>query len=154
VSELSHDEAKRPVLQGPVLVGVDGSDNSQRALSVAARLAGALGTDVRAVHALGMMTIVEGRRVPSHDHRSEIEVLLGHTWCAPLRSETDLRWTAELRDGNPAEVLLHMADEIGAALIVVGARGVGGDPNLMLGSTSHHVVHHAHCPSVVVPPGV
>jgi nucleotide-binding universal stress UspA family protein len=154
VSEMSNDEVNGSVLQGPVLVGVDGSDNSLRALRVAARVAGALGTDLRAVHALGMMSVLEGRRVPSHDHRSEIEVLLGHTWCAPLRSETALRWTAELRDGNPAEVLLHMADEIGAALIVVGARGIGGDPNLMLGSTSHHVVHHAHCPTVVVPPGV
>jgi nucleotide-binding universal stress UspA family protein len=143
-----------PILNGPVIVGVDGSDNSSRALTVAGRLAAALGTHVHAVHALGLLTTLDGVRVPSQDHRGEIEALLGHLWCAPLESVQDLEWTAELRDGNPADVLLHLAEEIGAALIVVGARGVGGDPDLLLGSTSHHVVHHARCPTVVVPPGV
>jgi nucleotide-binding universal stress UspA family protein len=145
--------AHQPILDGPVLVGVDGSDDSQRALAVAARLAGALGAKVHAVHALGLMTILNGRRVPSHDHRGEIEALLSQLWCAPLKNVDALRWTAELRDGNPAEVLLNLAEEIGAAMIVVGARGVGGDLNLKLGSTSHHVVHHADCPTLVVPPG-
>jgi nucleotide-binding universal stress UspA family protein len=145
--------AEASVLNGPVVVGVDGSENASRALAVAGRLAEALGTHVHAVHALGLMTTVDGHRVPSHDHRGEIESLLGHLWCAPLEAFANLQWTAVLRDGNPADVLLHLADEIGAGLIVVGARGVGGDPDLLLGSTSHHVVHHARCSTVVVPPG-
>jgi len=153
VSELAVGLNPVPVLHGPVLVGVDGSDNSQRALAVAAQLAHALGAEVCAVHALGLMTMIDGHKVPSHDHRDEIEVLLTQLWCAPLQSVDGLKWTAHLRDGNPAEVLLHVADEIDAALMVVGARGVGGNPNLMLGSTSHHVVHHGLCPTVVVPPG-
>jgi nucleotide-binding universal stress UspA family protein len=141
------------LLNGPVVVGVDGSDNAERALMVAARLAVALDVEVRAVHALGMMTTIDGHKVPSHDHRAEIEQCLGDQWCVPLGNVTGLRWSAELRDGNPAEVLLHVAAEIGAGMIVIGARGIGGDPDLLLGSTSHHVVHHGVCPTVVVPPG-
>jgi nucleotide-binding universal stress UspA family protein len=142
-----------PLLVGPVVVGVDGSANAERALAVAAKLARALDVEVRVVHALGMMTTIDGHKVPSHDHRHEIEQRLGDHWCAPLVSVDGLRWSAELRDGNPAEVLLHLAAEIGAGMIVVGARGVGADPDLMLGSTSHHVVHHGICPTVVVPFG-
>jgi nucleotide-binding universal stress UspA family protein len=141
------------LLNGPVVVGVDGSDNAERALMVAARLAVSLDVEVRAVHALGMMTTIDGHKVPSHDHRAEIEQCLGGQWCVPLAGVTGLRWSAELRDGNPAEVLLHVAAEIGAGMIVIGARGIGGDPDLLLGSTSHHVVHHGVCPTVVVPPG-
>jgi nucleotide-binding universal stress UspA family protein len=100
-----------------------------------------------------MMTTIAGHKVPSHEHRSEIEQRLGEQWCASLDSVEGLRWSAELRDGNPAEVVLHLAAEIGAGMIVVGARGVGVDPDLMLGSTSYHVVHHGGCPTVVVPPG-
>ncbi len=141
-----------PVLAGPILVGVDGSHNAGRALGVAARLAVGLGVELRVVHALGLMTTLHGHKVPSHEHKTEIETLLGEQWCVPLTTVEGLRWQAELRDGNPAEVLLHRAADLGASMVVVGARGISADPNLMLGSTSHHVVHHATCPTVVVPP--
>jgi nucleotide-binding universal stress UspA family protein len=141
-----------PLLTGPILVGVDGSHNASRALGVAARLAVGLGVELRVVHALGLMTTLHGHKVPSHEHRTEIETLLDEQWCVPLTDVEGLGWQTELRDGNPAEVLLHRAVDLEASMIVVGARGISADPNLMLGSTSHHVVYHATCPTVVVPP--
>ncbi|MFG1955600.1 universal stress protein [Micromonospora sp. NPDC048830] len=50
--------------------------------------------------------------------------------------------------GPPAAALLDAASD--AQLLVVGARGRGGFTGLLLGSTSHAVLHHAPCPIAVV----
>lgn len=138
--------------RGPIVVGVDGSDNARGALEVAADLALGLDTDVVAVHALGLLTVIDDRRLPSVEHRAEIEHHLHAVWCAPLAERLGERWSARLIDGSPAEVLLATAADVDARMVVVGARGVGGHPDLMLGSTSHQVIHRATCPTVVVPP--
>lgn len=137
---------------GPVVCGVDGSRNAQRAIDVATTLATSIGVDVIAVHALGLMSTIDGEHVTSFDHRDEIEQKLRDEWCAALDSVDGLNWSCRLVDGNPSDVLLHTADETNASFIVVGARGIGGHPDLMLGSTSHQVIHRAHCATVVVPP--
>jgi len=49
---------------------------------------------------------------------------------------------------RPAQALLEQAK--GATLLVVGFRGHGGFSELLLGSVSQHVVHHAPCPVVIV----
>jgi nucleotide-binding universal stress UspA family protein len=138
--------------RGPIVVGVDGSPNSRRALGVARSLADATGVTVLAVHALGLMSQIDGNHVPSSDHRGEIERRLRDDWCRPLGGLGEERWSCRLVDGSPSDALLHTADEVGASFIVVGARGLGGHPDLMLGSTSHQVIHRSHCATVVVPP--
>jgi nucleotide-binding universal stress UspA family protein len=135
---------------GPVVVGVDGSANAQLALGVAADLARRLDVDLVVLHALGLMTVIEGRHVPSEGHRDDIERLLRTEWCRSLPSDPSLRWRAEIVYGSPADVLLNQGADLGASLVVVGSRGVGDE--LALGSTSHHVVHHCDRPVVVVPP--
>jgi nucleotide-binding universal stress UspA family protein len=137
---------------GPIVVGVDGSENAVRALQVAVTLAEGLDAEILAVHALGLLTTIDGERHPSLDYRDEIEERLQSHWCATLETHRPGRWRSRLIDGSPAEVLLAAAEEAQAGYVVVGARGVGGHPDLMLGSTSHQVIHHSRCPVVVVPP--
>jgi nucleotide-binding universal stress UspA family protein len=57
---------------------------------------------------------------------------------------------AHLREGKPEAEITALAEEIGAGLIVVGSRGLGGLRRAMLGSVSDSVVRHAHCPVLVV----
>jgi nucleotide-binding universal stress UspA family protein len=51
--------------------------------------------------------------------------------------------------GVPAEEVLKATAD--ADMIVVGSRGVGGFKRLLLGSVSSYVVHHGHCPVIVIP---
>ncbi len=57
---------------------------------------------------------------------------------------------AHLRMGRPDEQVVSVADEMGAGLIVVGSRGLGGIRRALMGSVSDSVVRHAHCPVLVV----
>ncbi len=136
---------------GPVIVGVDGSGNSLGALDVAVHLARRLDLELVVFHAVGLMTVIDGRHVPSEGRRDELEQLLREEWCATLADDHQVRWRAELVDGSPADVVMKMATELDASLVVVGSRGVGDEQ--VLGSTSHHVVHHSNRPVLVVPPG-
>ena len=52
--------------------------------------------------------------------------------------------------GYPPSTIVRYAEEIGADLIVVGNRGAGEVRSLLLGSTSHGVIHSAHCDVLVV----
>jgi nucleotide-binding universal stress UspA family protein len=134
----------------PVVVGVDGSENGQRAMHVAARQAARTNRPLVVVHAVGLTEVIGGEHVPSHDHRTEIgrEVV---SWCASLDGEcNDVE--ALVLDGPPVDVLLRAANEVDASLVVVGRRGTGGRPELRLGSTAHQVVEHSRCPVLVVPP--
>ncbi len=121
---------------GPVIVGVDGSSNAQRALAMAAEIARRFDLDLAVFHAIGLMTVIDGQHVPS--------------WCAALAGDRDLRWRAELVYGSPADVLMKMGTALDASFVVVGSRGVGDEQ--ALGSTSQHIVHHCDRPVVVVPP--
>jgi len=57
---------------------------------------------------------------------------------------------AHLRIGRPDEQIVALAEEIGAGLIVMGSRGLGGIRRLLMGSVSDSVVRHAHCPVLIV----
>jgi nucleotide-binding universal stress UspA family protein len=60
---------------------------------------------------------------------------------------------AHLRTGERRDqAIIHLAEELGAGLIVMGSRGLGGVRRALMGSVSASVVHHAHCPVMVVRP--
>ena len=133
-----------------IVVGVDGSENAQRALDWAVTLAEPSGARVVAVHALGLLDRLEHEHVPTASHRDEILDEFRSTWCAAL----DAAACADERvvvDGTPADVILGAAIEHDADIIVVGERGSGGGPARDLGSTSRRVLEGAGRPVLVVP---
>ena len=56
-----------------------------------------------------------------------------------------------LRTGSPTEVIVSLAKEQNADLIVMGARGLGPIEERLLGSVSHRILALAHCATLIVP---
>lgn len=54
-----------------------------------------------------------------------------------------------LREGRPANEIVRLSEELGAGLIVVGSKGLGGVRPVLMGSVSDSVVRYAHCPVMV-----
>ncbi len=75
--------------------------------------------------------------------------LLEEDWCTPLR-QAGVPFTGKTVEGGP-RALLGVANHEHADAIIVGRRGRGGLAELVLGSFSHHVVHHSSRPVIVVP---
>jgi nucleotide-binding universal stress UspA family protein len=86
----------------------------------------------------------------SDEARAELDGLLAGEWTEPLR-RAGVEYRTLVAEGPAAAVIARVADEEDAALIVTGRRGRGGFAELVLGSTSHHLTHHAGRPLVIVP---
>ena len=138
-----------------IVVGVDGSESAQRALHWAVEEGRLRRATVEAVHVW------------------ELPVLVGTPFgTVPVEVDADIAGAQAALDaivdavddsglpapivrtvtaGSPANRLVEIADDSGAALIVLGSRGHGGFTGLLLGSVSQQVSHHARCPVVIVP---
>ena len=136
---------------GPVVVGVDGSANSRHALVQAGRHARATDVPLVVVHAIGLTEEIDGAHVPTFGRRNEIAAHLDR-WCDAVREIGIVEFDQRLVDGSPVDALLRVAADTGAGTIVIGRRGIGGRPELLLGSTAHQVIEHASCPVLVIPP--
>jgi nucleotide-binding universal stress UspA family protein len=56
----------------------------------------------------------------------------------------------KLVEGASGQMIIHVADEVGADVIVVGSHGRGWFKRVVIGSISEYVVHHSHIPVLVV----
>lgn len=135
-----------------VVVGIDGSRESEAALRFAvdeAKLRGALlrvvcAWEPSAAGYLGEAFSPTPDEFVHAEHHAE-DVLRA---ALQLLQGEPLEVEAVAEEGGPAGVLLEQA--AGAELLVVGSRGLGRAKRLMLGSVSHHLAHHASCPVVIV----
>ena len=138
-----------------ILVGLDGSHHSERALEWAMKEAVVRQAPltVLAVHTVPVGW--SGRGVP--DPKDE-DLVIGTKTAAQevtdkivagLGSARPQSVTVEAVNGIPADVLLRASEDYD--MIVLGARGGGGFARLRLGSVSDQVAHHAHCPVVIIP---
>lgn len=136
-----------------VVVGVDGSKTSSKAVDFAFEQAEALGAEVVAVHAWTSpyLTYENGRSMLEFDDEQVQEscrLLVSESVAGAVLDHPDVPWTTKLISGQAARALLLTAES--ADLVVVGSRGRGGFTGLLLGSISQNVLHHAHCPVAIV----
>jgi len=134
-----------------IVAGLDGSENSRRALVWAVELARALQAELVAVHALGLLDrLGDGAPLPAAAHREAIVEAFENSWCAPL-ADAGIAARRLVHDGTPVDVLLEIANQEDADLIVVGSRGIGNVPE-QIGSTSHQLAVRSTRPVAIVPP--
>jgi nucleotide-binding universal stress UspA family protein len=133
-----------------IVVGVDGSASSRKALERALQYAAALGLPVTAVQAwqvplaYGSAAMV----LPAAEFGAEARRALEKTVDEVAAEWPQVHVERVVKEGHPAKVLLEIADE--AHLLVVGSRGHGGFVGAVIGSVSQYCVTHAQCPILVV----
>ncbi|MEV0330230.1 universal stress protein [Micromonospora echinospora] len=142
-----------PRADGPVVVGVDGSELSDLAVGFAVEEAARRGTELVAVHAwLHPAPLGPGDVLPLvYDLdalAAEEERVLAQAVAGWAERYPDVPIRRRLVRGAPARALVEESES--AQLVVVGARGRGGLAGLLLGSVSHAVLHHGRCPVAVV----
>ena len=134
-----------------IVVGIDGSPSSRQALRLAVQEAAFRGDVVRAVTAwhVPVMTYADGFApiVDPSLFEDNAKRLLEAELAAFGAAPEGVTIEGTTQEGSAAQVLLDEAE--GADLLVVGSRGLGGFRGLLLGSVSHHCVHHATCPVLV-----
>ncbi|MET8544231.1 universal stress protein [Kitasatospora sp. NPDC004799] len=136
-----------------IVVGVDGSPASEQALRWAIDYAKAVGGAVHAIAAWEYPAFYgwAGQGVPTVETFNPEELAgktLSDTIAKVAGDDAGVRITETVMPGNAAQALLEAAK--GAALLVVGSRGLGGFSGVLLGSVSRHLTEHAPCPVVVV----
>lgn len=141
-----------PAQQAPVVVGVDGSDQSLAAVRLAVREAAWRRRPLRVVHAFiwPLLHVPLGPPPggpPEGGLRHEAERIVDGAVAHAREIEPDVSVTGAVVDGQASVVLLREARD--AALVVVGDRGLGGFTGLLLGSVAVQVVSHAPCPVLV-----
>ena len=137
-----------------VVVGVDGSPASAKAMTWAAHYAQVSGATVKAVMAwhypaaAGQAPVgVAPASVTAEVEQGE-RAVLDQTVTQAAADHPGVAIEAELAYGHPSEVLLDQSRA--ADLLVIGSRGRGGFKGMLLGSVSHQCVTHAACPVTVV----
>jgi len=135
-----------------ILVGIDGSTDSDRAAAFATKLALQLGADVVAVHAVGLLDVMPEPTDLGHrkDPQAHVAALMNGPWTAAIR-DLGVEPRVFLLDGPATQVLLELADRIDADLIIVGSRGAGQGEVFALGDTSTKLTHRSTRPVLVVP---
>ena len=141
--------------EGPVVVGIDGSPNSEQAIAVAFEEASLRGAPLVAVHAWNDVTYEDTRataRILTQPEALEEdeERLLGQRLAGWQEKYPDVEVRRRLVRDRPRHALIEESET--ARLVVVGSRGRGGFTGMLLGSTSQALVQHAQCPVLVVRP--
>ena len=140
-----------------IVVGTDGSDTAQKAVDEAVDLAKALSAKVWLVSAYEPVPHArlreEARQAPADlqwmvNPREDVDATLSAAADRVREAGVDVEIFA--REGDPADAILDVAEELGADLIVVGNKGMTGARRFLLGSVPNRVSHHAPCAVLIV----
>jgi nucleotide-binding universal stress UspA family protein len=143
-----------------ILLATDGSEEAQLALSTAIDLANSTNSELHVV------TVSPWNPDPAYathevsfrwETYEEVSEAIGKEaqqilddQVKKIKEAGGSFQQAHLRGGRKDQEIVRLAEEIGAGLLVMGSRGLGGVRRTLMGSVSDSVVRHAHCPVLVV----
>ena len=145
---------------GKILVCSDGSEGAMTAARMGAQIAQKFHSDVLLLHTyelaaaaypafvVGIWELAvspEGVDSYAQDARVALEAHTGKVF-----RDAGVAYAALIERGHPVEVITRLAAEREADLIVIGSRGLSGAEAFLIGSVSEGVLHHAHCPVLIV----
>jgi nucleotide-binding universal stress UspA family protein len=163
---VSSEEGEMSIFPTKILLATDGSSEAEFATRTAVDLSQRTDSELHVVNvaddsSIGLLypesTALEGVEIPDpileedFERRSEQrgrELLDAEV--ERVRSAGGTIVQAHLVMGEAAREIVHLAEDLGAGLIVMGSRGQGGIRRALMGSVSDSVVRHAHCPVLVV----
>ena len=135
-----------------ILLAVDGSEHALHAARVASNLANVMKSQtLRIVVAYDPIPVHLGEpylQDAINARLNEAEQIMQKAVQALGAVSAEIH--TELIEGNPAEVIIEVAQTRNSNVIVMGSRGLGKLAGLLLGSTSQKVVSHAPCPVLIV----
>jgi nucleotide-binding universal stress UspA family protein len=139
-----------------ILLATDGSSEAQLAATTAADLAKSTGSELHVLHvgagqplyvAPGSSAIIEELL---DTQRAEAQRVLDEQVRLVEGSGATVEEAHLSIDERPDRTIVHLSEDIGAGLIVMGSRGRGGIRRALMGSVSDAVVRLAHCLVLVV----
>jgi nucleotide-binding universal stress UspA family protein len=120
-----------------ILVGIDGSEHSKRALTEALEVSKKFSAFVKVINVYGQGMDKEAKKVLEEAEQY-------------LKKEKIEHSLESIPGSNPSRALITVAKHENFDLIVVGSRGLGSLTSFLLGSVSKQVVSKAHCDVLVV----
>jgi len=139
-----------------LVVGTDGSETADEAVRKAAELAHTAGAKLHIVSAYEPVA-------PARLREEAVEVPRDLEWAINPRQDVDatldhaaaiagegIEVETHARQGDPADAILDVAEEISADLIIVGNKGMTGARRFLLGSVPNRISHHAPCAVLII----
>jgi len=134
-----------------ILIALDGSKSSEKALKQAFEIADKFGSSVTVISVVPELYLTE---LMEMDRLRILETLTEEAQKMMVRIKTKTAGSRPVKtivaQGNPAEEILETAGKIKADLIVTGSHGRHGAQKFLLGSVSSKIVDHAACTVLVV----
>jgi nucleotide-binding universal stress UspA family protein len=133
-----------------ILVAVDGSQPSTRAIDTAVDLARRYNASVCLLHAFPHVSDLLG--TPEYERLLEARSMIGRTLLEGARTQVgdQVHCDLQLIEGPAAQAILRVAEEEKFDLIVMGSRGHSLLGELLLGSVSNTVAQRARCPVLII----
>lgn len=138
-----------------ILIATDGSDKSSLAAQSGIDLAKALGAEVLALNVINEVVVASAVRQLGSDRKEVEDKLMASGQKAvesikKMGSAAGVKVDALVRMGSPANMVIDIARNEGADLIVMGSHGESGASKLLIGSVVQKVLYWATIPVLVV----